>query len=379
MILALDGNEANVANKVGIGQYAYEVLLNIYMMQDTFNDLQIKVYLKDQPNKQMPKQRGNWQYVVVKPDRLWTQIGLPFYLYTHKKPDVFFSPTHYAPRFSPVPRAIAIMDLSYLHYPELFKQSDLYRLKSWTRYSAEKASAIFTISQASKNDIMNIYKIAGSKIHVTYPGIKGENEIVNKNLKVMKKDEILKKYNLSERYILFVGTLQPRKNIIRLFEAFKILKGKSKFKDLELVIVGKKGWLYDDILVAPTKLGIDESVKFLDFIPDEDMPALYKNAQCFVLPSLYEGFGLPVLEAMTYDCPVATSNTSSLPEAGGDAAVYFDPANVEDIAKVVEKVLVSESMRKKMIEKGKEQIKKFSWEKTAQKTLEVLREIGERG
>ncbi len=172
---------------------------------------------------------------------------------------------------------------------------------------------------------------------------------------------------------MFVGTLQPRKNIERLIEAFAKLI--IKHPNLSLLVVGKKGWLYEGILEAPKKFGIKESVRFIDFVQDQELPSLYKNAKCFVLPSLYEGFGLPVLEAMKYGCPVVTSNVSSLPEAGGDAALYVDPQNVNDIAEKIDKVLSDPKLREEMVKKGHEQVKKFSWEKTARETLRVLEEI----
>ncbi len=181
-----------------------------------------------------------------------------------------------------------------------------------------------------------------------------------------------KQFGIKGEYILFVGTLQPRKNITRLIEAFSKISNTS---NLSLVVVGKKGWQYDEILEAPKKFEVEEKVKFLDFIADEDLPNLYKNALCFVLPSLYEGFGLPVLEAMKYGCPVITSNISSLPEAGGDAALYVDPLDVNDIAKNLELIIQNSELRKKLIKKGYEQIKKFSWEKTARETLSVLTKI----
>jgi len=190
------------------------------------------------------------------------------------------------------------------------------------------------------------------------------------------------KFGISSPYILFVGTLQPRKNISRLIEAFAKLEPSIKnkegsIKDLRLVIVGKKGWQYEEILAAPEKFGVKEKVKFLENITDEDLPFFYKNALCFCLPSLYEGFGLPILEAMQYGCPIATSNVSSLPEAGGDAAVYFDPENVEHITKALQSLVDDEELRSKLLKKGYEQVKKFSWEKTARKTLDVLQEIGQ--
>ena len=143
-----------------------------------------------------------------------------------------------------------------------------------------------------------------------------------------------------------------------------------------MVIVGKRGWLYEEILEAPKKYGVADRVKILENVNDEDLAVFYKHALCYVLPSLYEGFGLPVLEAMQNGCPVLTSNVSSLPEAGGDAVLYFDPNNVDDMAEKITKIVNDEKLRKVLIEKGKKQAQKFNWDKTAKQTLDVLREVG---
>lgn len=240
-------------------------------------------------------------------------------------------------------------------------------MKLWGRYSIKKAKKIITISNSSKNDIIKTYGVKANKIAVIYPGIRK----ISVNERVLNMNELNKKFGIEGDYILFVGTLQPRKNISKLIEAFS----KLKKQNLKLVIVGKKGWLYEDILNAPAKFGISEKVKFLDFVNDEDLPSLYKNALCFVLPSLYEGFGLPVLEAMQYGCPVLTSNVSSLPEAGGDGAIYFDPQNADDIAQKIEEVISNKNLREEMVKKGYNQVKKFSWKKTAKETLKVLEEV----
>ena len=255
------------------------------------------------------------------------------------------------------------MDVSYIHFPKLFQKSDLRQLKIWTKFSVKKAKRIFTISKASKDDIIKEYGVSEDKITVTYPGIKQVSGI---KYQVLSMDELEKKYGIKKDYILFVGTLQPRKNIVRLIEAFARLSRSSLIiNPLSLIILGKKGWMYEDIINSPKKFGVEDKVKFLDNVTDEDLPIFYKNAECFVLPSLYEGFGLPILEAMQNGCPVVTSNVSSLPEAGGDAALYFDPNNPEDIAQTMEKVLSDKKLRETMIKKGFEQVKKFSWEKTA--------------
>ena len=383
MIIGIDGNEANVENRVGIGEYGFELLQQFESFQFSakggsssggqISNFQFQIYLKDRPLNDLPKERMGWKYRIVGPRKLWTQIGLPFDLYTHSpRPDVFFTPTHYAPRFSPIPTVVSVMDLSYIHYPDMFKASDLYQLRSWTAYSVRRARKVLTISKSSKNDIIKTYGVPAERVIVTYLGIK--SKIKNQKSKMSENDKKLlnEKYGIGKEYILFVGTLQPRKNVARLIEALS----KIKKKDLALVIVGKRGWLYEEILGAPKKFGVEDRVKFLDFVPDADLPALYQNAQVFVLPSLYEGFGLPVLEAMQYGCPVITSNVSSLPEAGGDAARYVDPANVEDIAGKIEELLGNEKLRNELIKKGYKQVKKFSWEKTASQTLEVLEEVG---
>lgn len=373
MKIGIDGNEANVERKVGISEFAYRLLLEFYKNETEL----FEIYLKDAPRSDMPKERKGWKYKIVKPRKFWTQFGLPFSLYTQKnKPDVFFSPTHYAPRMSPVPTVISIMDLAYIYFPYAFKKNDLYQLKNWTAYSVRNSEKIVTISQSSKNDIIKEYKTTREKVAVVYPGIKQEDSIKYKGVSM---EELQKKYNIGKKYILFVGTLQPRKNVTRLVEAFsKIQELESKNQDLDLVIIGKKGWLYEEILAAPQKFGVEDRVKFLDFVGDDDLPSFYKNAQLYVLPSLYEGFGLPVLEAMKYGCPVATSNISSLPEAGGDAALYFDPENVDDIAKTIQKVLGDEKLQKSMVQKGQEQIKKFSWEKAGKEVLDVLKEVAQK-
>ena len=174
-----------------------------------------------------------------------------------------------------------------------------------------------------------------------------------------------------------MGTLQPRKNFARLIEAFALLKNDGGWEDVQLVIVGKKGWLYEDILAAPQRFSVADRVRFLDFVPDDDLPALYRNARCFVLPSLYEGFGLPVLEAMAQECPVVVSRVSSLPEIAGNAGIYVNPMDVSDIAKGL-RTAVNEDQkaRKHRTDEGLRQIKKFSWEKAAKETLKVLKEVG---
>ena len=371
MIIAIDGYEANVGSRVGIGRYAYELLNNLYALSKKQGEKRhtFRIYLPNTPLPDMPKSTEWWQYRVTGPKKLWTFIGLPMALMADTpKADVVFTPTHYIPRFISIPRVMAIMDLSYLSYPELFKAKDLHQLVHWTKYSALHASAICTISEFSKNAIIDTYHMPKNRVYVTYPGLSSNSTMGTKAT-----------YNIAKHYILSVGTIQPRKNYVRLIEAFsEFLKlNKQKFGVIDLVIVGKKGWLYEDILAAPAKFGVEKQVKFLDFVPDADLPALYKNALCFALPSLYEGFGLPVLEAMAQGCPVVVSSVSSLPEIAGKAGIYVTP---EDVPSIVNGLLTAVRQRnliqgRSRIKKGLEQVKQFTWERAAEQTLEILERV----
>lgn len=353
--------------RVGSGEYVFQLLQNLHKI-DQNNEYFI--YLPCEKTSDMPSESSHWHYRVVRPSRMWNVFSLPIHLFINNPGlSVFLSPTHYGPLLLPFPLIISIMDLSYLFFTKNFKRRDLWQLLLWTKYSVKIARRIITISNATKNDILKEYGPASKNVIVTYPGVK---KVLNSECNM---ENTAIKFNLNKDYILFVGTIQPRKNIKRLIEAFAKVIKKDKFRDLQLIIVGKPGWMYEMIYETPKVLGINEKVKFLSDVSDEDLPAFYKNALCFILPSLYEGFGLPVLEAMKYGCPVITSNVSSLPEAGGDAALYVNPSDTDNIASQIELVLNNKNIRENMIKKGYEQINKFSWEKTARETLKVFESL----
>lgn len=362
MIIAIDGYEANMKDRVGIGRYAYEVLRNLEKIS---SDNSFKIYLPASPLADMPKTSETWKYKVIGPKSLWTFVGLPLALMIDQ-PDIIFSPTHYVPRWVTTPKVMAIMDVSYLIYPQMFRSRDLHQLVNWTSYSVQVARVVLTISEFCKRAIIKRYGVPGERVVVTHPGLampKTQKKANTLGLPAGKVGD----------YILSVGTLQPRKNFTRLIEAFRTIA--PKYPRLNLVIVGKKGWLYEDILAAPKKYGIESRVQFLDFVSDEQLPTLYKNAKAFVLPSLYEGFGLPVLEAMSYGCSVVVSKTSSLPEIAGEAGIYVDPTSVESIAKGLVDALEGR-IREKRERAAKVQVAKFTWEKAAKQTLEVLEKVG---
>lgn len=347
--------------RVGSAEVCFEVLKELEKL-DKKNEYTI--YLPTNQISDLPHERKGWEYKIVPNKKLWTLFSLRSAV-NKDKLDLFFNPTHYSPIFLNSPQVIAVLDVSYKYFPKLFKKKDLLKLKLWGGRSIKDAKQVLTISESSKDDIIKEYRVPPARISVIHLGIR---EIFASK---MSKEEFLKKYNIHSPYVLFVGTIQPRKNIDRLIKAFNILS----IKNLELVIVGKKGWDYEKTLILPQDLGIENRVRFLHSVTDADLPHFYKHAEVFVLPSLYEGFGLPILEAMKYGCPVITSSTSSLPEAGGDAAEYINPENVKDIADKIELVLNDKKVKEKMGEKGFEQIKKFSWEKAAKEVLHVFEEV----
>lgn len=363
MVIGVDGNEANVKNRVGTGTYALE-LLKQFAKEKNHKFL---IYLKEKPQAGLPKETPNFKYFVFGPKKLWTQLALSVQLTIKPKVDVFFSTAHYGPRFSKVPYVVTIHDLSYLHYPRLFNKDDLLQLTAWSKYSIENSKHIIAPSKSTKEDIVKNYKVPAAKITVTYEGY---NKNLFKPLQKNKIDAILKKYKIKRDYVIFVGTLQPRKNVEKLIEAFAILKG-SSLSNLQLVVCGKKGWLYEPILEKSKELGIQDKVVFTDFVPDKDLPALISKAKAYVLPSLWEGFGIPVIEAQACGVPTVVSNTSSLPEIVGDSAVLIDPEDTESIAKGIKKALDPENAPN-LVKKGLENIKRFSWETCAAETIKVL-------
>lgn len=394
MKIWIDGKEANVLNRVGSGQYAFELLRNLEKI-DPKNEYTI--LLPSKPKDDLPKPRLNWKYKILRPSRAWTRFAIPAALYLSKnKPDLIFTPSHYIPRFSPVKRVCTIFDLSYLHFPEMFKVRDLWQLKNWTRFSIDNADHLFAISDFTKKDIVKKYDVSPDNITVTPLGFdKNIFKPINDKAKIYK---VLSKYKIDPEkpYIIYIGTIQPRKNLLKLIEAFRyvILGSKatpesSKIgswtsqddKDLKLVIVGKtneagrQGWKFKEILEAPKKLGIKDKVIFTGFVPSDELPYLLAGAKLFVLPSLWEGFGIPVLEAMATGTAVLISNVSSLPEVGGDGATYIDPDSVESLRKGLNSLLTDDKLRENKVQLGLKQAQKFSWGKTAKKTLEMLESL----
>lgn len=375
MKIWIDGYEANVPQRLGSSQVAFELLKNLESL-DQENDFTI--LLPQKPMDDLPKKRDGWEYKVLKPGKLWTRIALPLALYAaKKKPDLIFSPTHYIPRFSPVKRVVTIFDLAYLHYPEMYQKDDYWKLVNWTKFSILNADSIITISNFCKQDIIKEYKINKEKITVAYPGY--DHEVFYQIQDKIKTQQTIDKYQIQGKYIIYIGTIQPKKNLIRLIEAFEDMK------DLKLVIVGKttgfgkQGWKFEEILKRPKELGIEERVIFTGFVPTENLPYLLNGAEAFILPSLYEGFGIPVVEAMATGTPVIVSSVASLPEVAGKAGLFINPLSVDQITQAMRTITTDKKLHLKKSKECLIQAKKFSWKNMAKTVLKVFEETNKDG
>jgi len=367
----IDGFEANVLQRMGSGQVAYNLLDQIEKL-DQKNDY--TVLLASEPLVDMPKERVGFRYKILKLNRLKTFLAIPWALIkTKEKPDVIFSPTHYIPRFTNIKRVGMIFDLSYKLFPEFLPKKDLYKLTNWSMYSIKNASHIITISQSAKKDLLKFYKIDKDKITVAYPGFNDKQFYPVKDQD--KISLVLKKYGIDMPYILYTGTIQPKKNLVRLIEAFRKIEG------LKLVVGGKysgegrQAWMTKEILDVPKKFGIDNKVIFTNFIPSEDLPILMNGAVAYILPSLWEGFGIPPLEAMACGTPTIVSNVSSLPEVVGDAGLLVDPYSIDEIEQAIRLISIDKKLHARLAKKSLEQAKKFSWEKMAKSVIRVLENV----
>ena len=266
------------------------------------------------------------------------------------------------------PVVVTIHDIISILFPENIPFASRMFYSKWMPFSYRKATKIITISESTKNDIEKILKIPKDKITVIHSAV---DEKFKQSVSDKKIREVAQKYHLPSRYLLHVGTLEPRKNLEFLIDVFFEAIKKKENEGLHLVITGKKGWYYEGLFTKVKKLRLGGKVIFTGYLEEEDKAALYHGARIFTFPSLYEGFGLPPLEAMASGVPVISSNTSSMPEVVGDAGILISPKDKNGWVEAITRVNSDENLRHEMIKKNENQVAKFSWEKTARKTIEV--------
>ncbi|MGR3175960.1 MAG: glycosyltransferase [Candidatus Scalindua sp.] len=299
---------------------------------------------------------------------LWEQIVLPVYSRKDRL-DLFHYTDHALSLLQRAhPTIITVHDIAYVRFPNLLNKSRQIYKNYILHKSINRADIIIADSYSTKRDIIELLNVDEKKIKVVHLGVESRFRPIS-NV-----EEYRLRNNLPSKIILNVGTLEPRKNVVALIRAFKKLKGRG-LKDYKLVIAGEKGWLYKKIFDEVKSNDLQKEVLFLGIVEDEDLPMLYNCADIFVYPSLYEGFGLPPLEAMACGVPVITSNTSSLPEVVGDAGIMVDPNDVNSLCEGICKVLEDRELRQRMRNMGLEKSKLFSWDKAARAILEIYDEM----
>lgn len=384
MLIGYDASRAFIKEKTGTETYSFQLLKALL---DLDSSRSFRIYARSELpitnyqlliNAKCQMLNDKCELVFINWPYLWTQGGLA--LETWKNPpDVLFIPAHVVPLLKKpkVPVVVAVHDLGleYLPYYSSWKER-LYLGWFMERLRARLATHIIAVSEATKKDVVEKLHVPEGKVSVVYEGV----DLSNYKLRITnyEKEKVKRKYGIKGEYILFVGTVQPRKNLVRLIEAFSLLITQLPNYPITLLIAGKPGWDYEKIYAAPKKFGVEGRVKFLGYILSKDLPNLYAGAKVFCLPSLHEGFGLPVLEAMAAETPVIVSRASSLPEVGGDVAVYVDPYDVADIARGISAVLSwDESARLDSVGEGRKWAAQFTWEKAARETLKILEQAAQ--
>ena len=370
-----------VRERAGIGRYARELIRalarldreNRYVLlvpRDAHAEL---LRFDWSPNFKIVRAPLTERYLAA----LWHKFRVPLFveMFTGAL-DVFYAPGFLLAPTRARRALVTIHDLSYVRLPECFPAPLLTYLNRQVPHALKHADLILADADSTRRDVNEVYGVPLEKIKTLYSGV---DPRFNPNVSPESRARV-RDLTRGKPYLLSVSTIQPRKNYARLIEAFsrianselQITNSQFLIRDLQLVISGARGWMFDDVFQTVERLNLRERVIFPDFVSDDDLPALYAGATLFVYPSLYEGFGLPVAEALACGAPVVCSNASSLPEVAGDAALYFDPRDVDALANAMHRALADESLRNDLRARGFAQAQKFSWEKAARELLEYL-------
>ncbi|MBX3011175.1 MAG: glycosyltransferase family 4 protein [Caldilineaceae bacterium] len=372
MLIGIDASRALRARRTGTERYALEIIRHLLQLP-VASQHQWRLYVDKMPPPALaallsaPPGGPAVELCVLPQQRLWTHVALARDV-VRRTPDVLFIPAHVLPLVLPSrrlpPSVVTIHDLGYHRFPQAHTLFQRLYLPWSTRWSAYGATALIAVSQATAVDLHHYYNTAPQKITVIH-------EAPTWPTAVWDQATVQRHYSLPQQYALYVGTLQPRKNLVRLLHAYHRLV-QQHAPTWDLVLVGANGWGIEEIEQLIADLQLAQRVHRLGYVADEALPALYQAAHFFCFPSLFEGFGLPVLEAQSYGVPVMTTNNSALPEIAGDAAILVDPTDVEAMAEAMLRLSQDEALRQQLIAAGRVNVTRFSWAKAARETLAVL-------
>jgi glycosyltransferase involved in cell wall biosynthesis len=348
----------------GVHQYIYHLLCHLGQADD---GLRYTVLLGRgvlPPDVTLASLRSRWPTGRAALRVVWEQLAQPWVL-RRVRADLVHGPVFVGPLFALCPAVITIHDLSFIRFPAMFRPTNRLYLTVLTRLSARRARRLIAVSEYTALETRRLLGVSPERIDVVYHGV----DPAFRPLPAKAVAAFRQRHELPDRFVLFVGTLEPRKNLVRLVEAF----ARVRDREMALVLAGGRGWLYDELFARVEALGLSERVIFPGYVMSDELPLWYNAATALAYPSVYEGFGLPVLEAQACGTPVLTSNVSSLPEAAGDAALMVDPYDVEALVAGLDLLLESESLRHGLRERGLGHAGQFSWPFAAQQTARVYK------
>jgi len=362
LTIGVDASRMLPAHRTGTEQYSVALLQALMRLPTPHR---WRLYAPGLPPDDLLPLPAGWEWRAMPFPRLWTHLRLSAEM-LRAAPDVLFVPAHVVPLVHPRRTVVTIHDLGYLHFPETHPARDRRYLDRATRWSAHAARRVIAVSHATRDDLMRLLHIPEAKIAVVPHGVDAAITRPSQDLAVA----VLSRYGITRPYVLALGTVQPRKNLVRLVAAFGAMRAAGL--PHTLVIVGRSGWLANPIHEAVAVHGLTEHVHFTGYVPDVDLPALYAGADVLAFVSLYEGFGLPALEAMAYGTPVVAANTSSLPEVVGGAGLLVDPTDVAAIAAALTRVVSDGALQARLVAAGQSRAVAYTWERCARETLAVL-------
>jgi len=399
MIIGIDASRANKKEKTGTEWYSYHVIEEIKKIADP-ND-QFILYTKKPIQGTLKNLPNNFQNKILKwpPKFLWTQIRLSIEMFINP-PDVLFVSAHTIPLIHPKKTITTLHDIGFEKFPELYSSSRIgYKNTIWkviigfvvkiitlgrysnteldyhrwsARFAVKHAKKIITVSNFSKQEIIKAYKANSEDVEVVYSGYEKNSYRVIEDAQSI--NATLNKFNIAKPYFLYIGRLENKKNIVRLVESFGIFK-KDSVNDYKLVLVGNQGFGFDDVKQKIQEYNLIDSIIFPGWISDNELPNLINGAEIFVFPSLYEGFGIPILEAMACGTPVITSNITAMPEIAKNAAMLINPYNAKEIAYALNKIITDDLYKQSIISRGLSHVKSFSWSNCASKTYRIIRDL----
>ena len=367
MIIGIDGSRAFLSERTGVEEYSYQIIKHLAEIKELSNSkAKVILYLRkgQKIDLNLPK---NWKTKTLNWPRFWTQLGLSLEMLFHPV-DVLFISAHVTPLIHPSRTVVVIHGLEYEIIKEAYSFWERFYMRHSIKFSCRWAKKIIAVSKNTKKDLMELYNVPENKIEVVYAGISSHSERSEES-----RDLIPRSFANAQDdgYLLFIGRLEKRKNIIGIISAFEVLKKRYNIP-FKLALIGRTGFGYQEIKNKIEDSKYKTEIIETGFLNEKEKCALMKGSKVFLFPTLYEGFGLPILEAQALGVPVVTSNVSSLPEVGGDSVAYCNPQEPESIAAAIYKVINDENFKDALIGKGYENIKKFSWKKCAEEISRLL-------